>query len=77
MATLNVSLPDAMRAWIEGQIESGTYANASDYVRDLIRHDQREREALSLTLIEAEKSGTSKRSVGDIVRDAKARLKNA
>ena len=77
MATLNVSLPDAMRAWIEVQIESGTYANASDYVRDLIRHDQREREALSLALIEAEKSGTSERTVGDIVRDAKARLKNA
>ena len=77
MATLNVSLPDAMRVWIEGQIESGTYANASDYVRDLIRHDQREREALSLALIEAEKSGTSERTVGDIVRDAKARLKNA
>lgn len=40
MATMNVSLPDAMRDWVEQQTKSGRYANASDYVRDLIRHDQ-------------------------------------
>ena len=40
MATMNVSLPDEMREWVEQQARSGRYANASDYVRDLIRHDQ-------------------------------------
>jgi antitoxin ParD1/3/4 len=40
MATMNISLPDPMRTWIEAQIESGLYANNSDYVRDLIRRDQ-------------------------------------
>jgi len=40
MATMNVSLPDAMKAWVERQAEGGRYANASDYVRDLIRRDQ-------------------------------------
>ncbi len=40
MATMNVSLPDPMKAWVEAQAESGRYANASDYVRDLIRRDQ-------------------------------------
>lgn len=40
MATMNVSLPDEMREWVEQQAKSGRYANASDYVRDLIRHDQ-------------------------------------
>lgn len=40
MATMNISLPDQMRTWIETQIESGLYANNSDYVRDLIRRDQ-------------------------------------
>lgn len=40
MATMNISLPDPMRTWIEAQIESGLYANNSDYVRDLIRKDQ-------------------------------------
>ena len=76
MATLNVSLPDAMRTWIEAQVNTGEYANASDYIRDLIRHDQRQRQALKLALIEAEQSGLSSRKVGDIIRSTKARLKN-
>ncbi|MFA5952222.1 MAG: type II toxin-antitoxin system ParD family antitoxin [Hyphomicrobium sp.] len=40
MATMNVSLPDAMKSWVEAQAEDGRYGNASDYVRDLIRRDQ-------------------------------------
>ncbi len=76
MATMNVSLPDPMRAWVETQIESGEYANASDYVRDLIRQDQRERKRLQLALIEAEGSGTSGRKVTDIISDSKARLES-
>lgn len=39
MATMNVSLPDPMKRWVEVQTASGRYANASDYVRDLIRQD--------------------------------------
>jgi antitoxin ParD1/3/4 len=74
MATLNISLPDLMREWIDAQVSGGEYANASDYIRDLIRHDQRQREALKLALIEAEQSGVSTRKVGDIVAAAKARL---
>lgn len=77
MATLNVSMPKAMREWIDAQIEAGVYANASDYIRDLIRHDQRQRDKLRLALIEGEKSGISKRSVSDIARNAKRRLKRA
>lgn len=74
MATMNISLPDAMREWIESQVASGQYANASDYVRDLVRHDQRERETLVLALIEAEKSGISPKRVGDIIKETKAKL---
>lgn len=40
MATLNVSLPDAVKAWVEAQAVTGRYANASDYLHDLIRRDQ-------------------------------------
>lgn len=47
MATMNVSLPDQMKAWVETQAKSGRYANASDYVRDLIRRDQEYREAVA------------------------------
>lgn len=40
MATMNVSLPASMKEWVEAQAETGRYANASDYIRDLIRRDQ-------------------------------------
>jgi antitoxin ParD1/3/4 len=39
MATMNISLPDAMKEWIESRVESGKYSTASDYMRDLIRED--------------------------------------
>lgn len=40
MATMNISLPDQMKVWVEEQAGGGRYANTSDYVRDLIRRDQ-------------------------------------
>ena len=42
MGTMNISLPDPMKSWVEDQAKSGRYANSSDYVRDLIRRDQSE-----------------------------------
>ena len=40
MATMNISLPNPMRDWVDEQIKGGRYSNNSDYVRDLIRRDQ-------------------------------------
>ena len=40
MATMNVSLPEPMKEWVETQARSGRYSNTSDYVRDLIQRDQ-------------------------------------
>jgi antitoxin ParD1/3/4 len=37
---MNVSLPDPMREWVQSRVDSGKYASASDYMRDLIRQDQ-------------------------------------
>jgi antitoxin ParD1/3/4 len=45
MATMNVSLPDKMKQWVEDQVASGRYGNSSDYVRDLVRRDQERAEA--------------------------------
>lgn len=44
MATMNVSLPDPMKDWVESRTRDGRFSNSSDYVRHLIRRDQ-EREA--------------------------------
>jgi antitoxin ParD1/3/4 len=40
MASMNISLPDPMREHVQNRIDSGQYASASDYVRELIRRDQ-------------------------------------
>jgi len=45
MASMNISLPEAMKDWVEEQARSGLYANASDYVRALIRADQQRDDA--------------------------------
>lgn len=44
MASMNISLPDQMRDWVQAQIEAGKYASTSDYIRDLIRRDQAARD---------------------------------
>jgi len=46
MATMNISVPDPMRAWVKAQIDEGKYASSSDYVRDLIRKDQSQQDKL-------------------------------
>jgi len=40
MATMNVSLPDPMKEWVEARMKDGKFSNVSDYVRHLIRRDQ-------------------------------------
>ena len=76
MATMNVSLPDPMKDWVEDQMKDGRFANTSDYVRHLIRRDQERAEAiarLQAALDEGERSGI----VEDFDFDAfKARMRD-
>lgn len=76
MATMNISLPDQMKQWVEEQVGTGRYANASDYMRDLVRRDQLRAEKLSAFQREIDRgiaSGISERSIDDILADARAR----
>lgn len=60
MATMNVSLPDPMKTWIEARLKDGSFSNTSDYVRHLIRRDQeraRAIEALQQAIDDGLKSG--------------------
>ena len=54
MATMNVSLPDEMRVFVEERVNAGEYQSASDYIRDLIRHDH---ETIDQLLVDGLKSG--------------------
>jgi antitoxin ParD1/3/4 len=73
MATMNISLPDEMKALVERRVKSGLYANASDYIRDLIRDDfdnsaDWKPSAGILAAIDlAEASGVSPLSIKDII----------
>lgn len=40
MGTMNVSLPDSLRGFVEEQVTKRGYGTTSEYVRQLIRHDQ-------------------------------------
>lgn len=74
MASMNISLPDPMKDWVETQTSSGRYDNASEYVRDLIRHDQERASKISAMqklVDEAFESGVSEKSLADIWAAAK------
>ena len=78
MATMNVSLPDPMKKWVESRASAGTYSNASDYVRDLIRRDQERAAkitAFQSLVDEGRGSGIGTRSMDDIWQEASAQPK--
>ena len=52
--TMNISLPEPLKKFVDGQVKSGGYSGASDYVRDLIREDQKRIAADTLRALIAE-----------------------
>ena len=40
MSQLNVSIPPALKTWIDDRVAEGRYSSASDYIPDLVRRDQ-------------------------------------
>lgn len=60
MTSMNVSLPEELKEYVEAQTKSG-YSTPSEYVRELIRGDQKRRskEKLDALLLEGLNSGES------------------
>lgn len=56
MATMNISLPDGLRSFVETQVAARGYGTSSEYVRDLIRQAQ-ERARLQALVEEGIASG--------------------
>jgi antitoxin ParD1/3/4 len=54
-STMNISLPDTMKSFVENTIVTDGYGTASEYVRELIRADQKrkEQEKLEQVLLKA------------------------
>ena len=63
-----------MKQWAEAQAETGRYSNVSDYMRDLIRHDEERANkigAIQRLVDEARDSGVSADTMADIRARAK------
>ena len=80
MATVHVSLPDALRDWVEAQGERGRYDSVSDHVSDLIRQDQERSDGAALRqslITEGFDSGISASSLDDVIAEARERTRAA
>ena len=49
MSTMNISLPEALKAFIDDQVAERGYATSSEYIRELIRRE-RDRERLRVLI---------------------------
>ena len=61
MKSMNISLPDSMRTYVEEQVASGGYSTVSEYFRELVRQDQKRKaqERLETLLLKGIDSGTA------------------
>ena len=59
MTSMNISVPESMKTFIEDEVSSGGYGTASEYVRELVRDakKQKEEERLEKLLLQALESG--------------------
>jgi len=62
ITTMNVSLPRTQKEFVDKQVQQGSFSTVSDYIRDLIRREQRAvaREELERKLLEGLNSGGAK-----------------
>lgn len=58
MGTMNISLPDALKSFVDEQVAARGYGTSSEYVRELIRKD-RDRQRLRGLLLEGAASAPS------------------
>lgn len=81
MSTLNVSMPEPMRDYVEAQAEKGQYS-ASEYVRHLIREDQKRQsesekallwELLAISARELDNEDFAEITAEDVIAQGRAR----
>ncbi|AGA25379.1 type II toxin-antitoxin system ParD family antitoxin [Singulisphaera acidiphila] len=59
METMNIALPESMKHFVQERVTAGGYSSVSEYVRELIRADQKRKveERLDTLLLEGLESG--------------------
>jgi antitoxin ParD1/3/4 len=79
MQSMNISLPEPLKRFVDDQIAAGRYSSVSEYVRELIRDDEKRKaedrlEALLLEGLESEESPLTREDWAAIRREALARV---
>jgi antitoxin ParD1/3/4 len=79
MQSMNISLPELLKQFVDDQIAAGRYSSVSEYVRELIRDDEKRKaedrlESLLLEGLESDESPLTNEDWAAIRRDALARV---
>lgn len=79
MQTMNISLPDPLKQFVDRQVSEGRYSSVSEYMRELIRADEKRKaeaklEKLLLEGLDGEESDMTAQDWNDIRAEAIARL---
>jgi antitoxin ParD1/3/4 len=78
MATMNISLPDKLKAFVEQEVAEGDFSNVSDFMRDIIREKQEQksfRNYLKQSINEGLQSPTSEYSRAETLAKMRASVK--
>ena len=73
--TMSFALPENMRDYIDARVSNGSYGNTSEYLRELIRRDQREQAAQRLRDLIADglASGEGREATDDVIDELRKR----
>ena len=78
MPTMNISLPENLKEFVESQVQSGDYSSVSEFMRALVRREQkdREREQLEFRILEGLSSGKAAEVTPEMWNQLRQRLRN-
>jgi antitoxin ParD1/3/4 len=74
VATMNISLPDDLKAFVDAQVAEHAYGSSSEYLRELIRK-QRDVEKLRGLLLEGANSGPGELITADTFRQMREEIR--
>ena len=74
MTTMNISLPDSLKDYVDEQVDVGGYGTSSEYVRELIRKDQ-DRKRLRAMILQGATSGLAAPVDADYFESLRARVR--
>jgi antitoxin ParD1/3/4 len=74
MSTMNISLPEELKAFVDQQVAARAYGSASEYVRELLRRE-RDIEHLRGLLLEGLESGPAQPLEPDYFEKLRARAR--